>query len=68
MSQEQRRQRDGLQGLALPEPTTKEEAEQILAEMADALRAAQSTDDPAFVPTHDALLKRYNELRSKWGR
>lgn len=35
-----------------------------LESLAEAITALQSTDDPSLVPQHDALMKRYLELKS----
>jgi len=68
MSVEKRRQADALRGLMLVgEPKTKEEAEVAFEDLGDALRAAQSTDDPNFVWVYNDLCERYRAMKEKWG-
>ena len=64
---EERRQRDGRAGLELSDPLNIDEARWTLEKLGDALRAAQSTDDPDFVPTYEALAKKYTDLKKRWG-
>lgn len=67
MSQEKRRQRDALAGLALPNPDEREAARQVYFQILDAWAAAQSTDDESFVGVDTQLQARAKELETKWG-
>lgn len=63
---EHRRQGQGRRGLDLPEPQTPEEARRIFLELTDAVGAAQSTDDPEFVPVWEELCRRQRAMKAKW--
>ncbi len=63
-----RRIRDGKNAALLPElseDATEEELKAQLKKMGGGLIALQSTDDPALVPMHDDLMKRYTALEKR---
>lgn len=67
VSREASRQADATASLSLGDPTTEAEARIVFGQLSDAAAAAQSTEDEAFVPTADAVVKRWEEFGRKWG-